>query len=207
MSRDVFVALAGTAALTLVALAAVGCGGGDGGGLPPARGSLSGTVVDRDTQLPLANADVSTTGDDDITDGQGEFELTGLSTGAHTVTISLAGYFTANLQVDVQGATALPTPVQLVPTQAPGPPTTISGTVSLSGASAQITVTAVDQSDPTNTDTEILPGPGGYGLRVPGAAVYDVTATAPGYDPQTQVVALPNLGDTVTDVDFTLTTP
>ncbi|MFQ6132916.1 MAG: carboxypeptidase regulatory-like domain-containing protein [Armatimonadota bacterium] len=201
--------------LPLLACAAIlawgltgGCGGGGNGPAPP-QGSLSGTVVDLDTQAPLAQADVSASGRSDTTPADGSFLLDNLADGDHTLTVSRVGYQTRQLQVTVSGDTVLPAPISLAQTGGgpPGPPATISGTVTLNGTLGvgdQITVTAVDQSDASNNDSDTLSAPGPYGLLVPGAATYDVTASAPGFQSQVQVVNLPNLGDTAQNVDFTL---
>jgi len=196
-----------TAALAFGLLA--GCGGGGGGGVSPGGGSVSGMVVDLDTQAALDQAKVTVGSRSDTTGADGLFEIKNLRNGDYTLAAEHTGYQTRQQQVTVSGATTLPAPISLAKTGGgpPGPPATISGTVALNGVLGlgdHITVTAVDQSDPNNTDTDTLDAPGPYGLLVPGAATYDVTASAPGFQQQTQVVPLPNLGDTAQNVNFTL---
>ncbi|MFQ5808661.1 MAG: carboxypeptidase regulatory-like domain-containing protein [Armatimonadota bacterium] len=194
-----------------VCIALVGCGGGGGGG-SSGPGSVTGSVVDLDTQAPINGALVTISGQNDTTGPSGEFEVTGLQNGPQTLAAEAAsqGYLPTNVQVDVQGATALPAPIQLAKgsTGPPPPPTTISGTVSLNGSLAPggtITVEAENQATgPPPVDSVTLTAPGSYGLLAPGAATYTVTASATGFQPDSQVVALPNLGDTVSGVNFTL---
>lgn len=188
----------------------IGCGGGGGGSGGP--GSVSGTVVDLDTQAAINGALVIVSGRSDTTNSSGDFEITGLQNGPQTLTASAdsQGYLPTSAQVDVQGATALLAPIQLAKqsTGPPPPPTTISGTVSLSGSlplGGTITVEAVNQATgPPPVDSATLTAPGSYGLLAPGAATYTVTASATGFQSDSQTVALPNLGDTVSGVNFTL---
>ncbi|MGD8239974.1 MAG: carboxypeptidase regulatory-like domain-containing protein [Armatimonadota bacterium] len=189
----------------------VGCGGGGGGG-PTGPGSVTGTVVDLDTQAAINGALVTISGQDDTTNASGDFQITGLQNGPQTLAASAAsqGYLPTNVQVDVQGATALPAPIQLAKGGGgpPPPPATISGTVSLNGSlppGGTITIEAENQATgPPPVDSVTLTAPGSYGLLAPGAATYTVTASATGFQPDSQVVVLPNLGDTASGINFTL---
>jgi hypothetical protein len=166
-------------------------------------GNVSGTVVDLDTQVGVEGAVVAIGGMQDATDADGRYAIANLVLGASTIAITKSGYTPLSAPVDVTENTTFD--AVLVSTQPPpGPPAVISGTVSLSGASAAVTVEAIDQVTQVTEDTVTLAGPGGYGLNVPGAATYTVRASAPGYQMETQTVALPHLGDTASDVDFAL---
>lgn len=180
------------------------------GDQPP--GSVNGTVIDLETQNPIVGALVTISGRADVTDSSGDFLVTGLNNGPQTLTASAEsqGYLPTSVEVDVQGATALLAPIQLVPLSPgpPPPPGTITGTVTLNGSlppGGTITVEAVNQAaGPPPVGSATLTAPGAYGLLVPGGAIYTVTASATGFQPDSQTVALPNLGDTASGVDFTL---
>lgn len=180
------------------------------GGQPP--GSVNGTVIDLETQNPIVGALVTISGRAGVTDSSGDFLVTGLNNGPQTLTASAEsqGYLPTSVEVEVQGATALLAPIQLVPLSPgpPPPPGTITGTVTLNGSlppGGSITVEAVNQATgPPPVYSATLTAPGRYGLLVPGGATYTVTASATGFQPDSQTVALPNLGDTASGVDFTL---
>jgi hypothetical protein len=195
------------AVVSAFCIGATGCGGGGGGGGGGGTSSISGTVVDLDTQNPVQNALVEVSGSSDTTSASGAFQVTGLLNGPQTLTASAnnQGFLPASAQVDVQGATALPAPIQLprASTGPPPPPGTITGTVSGTVPPLGVTVEAINKATSVPMDSVTLLAPGAYGLLVPGAATYTVRASGTGVLLE-QDVALPNLGDTASGVNFAI---
>lgn len=66
------------------------------------RGDISGIVLDKETQEPIANAIVWTTENIQVkTDSEGRFQIKGIPTGLEIVSASKAGYLDNNVATDV----------------------------------------------------------------------------------------------------------
>ena len=66
--------------------------------------SLAGVVTDSADASPIEGATVSAAGRSAITDGAGEYSLSGLQSGAYTVTASADGYYSATVEGVVVGS-------------------------------------------------------------------------------------------------------
>jgi hypothetical protein len=89
------------AAIGVVCLAILGCGGGGGGGvsLGPPPAFARGTVVDMETGQPLPGAVVRSAGRSARTAADGRFTL-GIEVGIVTISISRANYHTATYSAE-----------------------------------------------------------------------------------------------------------
>lgn len=149
-------------------------------------GTLTGTVLDDDSGLPLNGATVTMTdaGGSSVaamTNPAGQYTQT-LASGSYTVTASLDGYLPATATgVMVQPNTTTTQDFSLAPLYL------VAGTVTgIDGGApllAQITLTPGDNT--TWTD----PGDGSYALMLPGGT-YTMTVTAAGYHPAGRVITV-----------------
>lgn len=116
---------AGLTALVLIiagGLVLAGCGGGDGGVLPSATGTISGTIVHAATGQPLGQITVTAGGRSTQTNANGTFNLQGVPAGTQVLTITadpsrgLALPPGVDLTVNVPdgGTVQLPAPIQLI---------------------------------------------------------------------------------------------
>lgn len=107
-------------AASLSALLMAGCGGG-GGGKNPGGGtsgsSLSGRVVQVGTGTPLQGVTVSSGSAHTTTNANGEFSLSGLTSGAATVYVQLSQYEMSYAKVTIVGTSnSIPDDIEMAPT-------------------------------------------------------------------------------------------
>lgn len=118
--------------LLSVPLVLTGCGGG-GGGDDTGGSSVSGYVRDAGSENPIEGARVTTSGRTAVTNSQGFFTLTGVSSGALTLTATATGYAAGTAQVAAgSGDRLLGSPILLVPAALPNA-ANITGRVTLGG--------------------------------------------------------------------------
>ena len=182
-----------------------------------ANAAAKGRIIDVNTVAPVSGAVVILSGQRAVTGADGKFSFTGLPVGLGNLdyvvgVVKAAGYpdkkITLNLPL---GAPTTSNPVNDLGDIAisnavgpiPGGPTNIRGTVTLQGQTnyAGVTVDLMQGGAVVASYTTILDGK--FGFWAP-AGVYDVRASAPGYQSQTQSVHLTSQ-DLVQTVNFTLT--
>ncbi len=77
--------------ITAVALTGwliAGCGGGGGGAAPANTGSVTGSTVDIASQIGIGGLTVTVGGQQDVTDGNGNFAVTGVLPGTWDVVVT-----------------------------------------------------------------------------------------------------------------------
>ena len=128
--------IAGLLLAALVIVTVAGCGGGGGGGTPPTpaqTGSVSGEIKNfYPPYQGLGGVTVTVDGQTAVSDANGLFQVTGVSPGRHTVTITPPSWLalppgTGAITVDVLAGqdTDLTSPVLLIDSAdlPPAPPT------------------------------------------------------------------------------------
>jgi hypothetical protein len=157
--------------------------------LIPNPGSITGTVTDSVTGVPISGASVTCTGTSTCTPtstaGDGTYTLSNLTEGSYTVTFAANQYGSQSPNVNVSpGGTTTESPV-LVPNTG-----SISGVVSdsVSGnpiSSASVSCTGTPTCTGTTTGSD-----GSYLLSPLAEGNYSVTVSATGYKSQTKVVVV-----------------
>ncbi|MBI4083243.1 MAG: carboxypeptidase regulatory-like domain-containing protein [Candidatus Lambdaproteobacteria bacterium] len=124
-------------------------------------GTITGTVVDSGTTLPLAGVTVSGTGGlvPVITDETGAFQFTGVTPGMHTLTFTLAGYTSANVTTIV--AAGLPTALGNVPLSPPLPSITYNFDDGTLGGATVTGTWGVTTSTSHSASYSVTDSPGG----------------------------------------------
>lgn len=164
---------------------------------PPPPGHIAGTVKDASTGNPIVGANVTTNGHFDITDANGQYNITNVPAGTYTVTASATGYQAAsqtNVAVVSGQTTSLNFTLTLIPTT--GHVTGIVKDASTGDPIEGANVTAdghfVLTSASGSYNVELQPG------------TYTVTVSADGYEESSQTGILVNAGRS-TVVNFELT--
>jgi prenyltransferase beta subunit len=159
------------------------------GSTAPTTGTISGTVTDAGTGLPIDQANVDLSGAASgsvLTDASGTYQFADLAEGSYTVTISMSGYQTATATglLTAGGAMVVNAALQPVPTTG-----TIQGTVvdAVTGDPIPLAgILLLESGASTGTDVQ-----GGFELADVPEGTYTVTITATGYASQTVNVVLP----------------
>jgi 5-hydroxyisourate hydrolase-like protein (transthyretin family) len=150
--------------------------------LPDAVGRptrLTGTVIDKDTDAPIANADVTLEGGGitltTTTDANGRFgdndELTAIKAGDYVLTVTKTGYSEETQNITLTNGEQLDVTVKLSPT-------TLAGTVvdfDTGDPVADVTV-ALDTGETTTTDAD-----GNYEFLLPPTGLHTLTFTKDRY--------------------------
>jgi uncharacterized membrane protein len=159
---------------------------------PIPQSTLSGTVFDSETGLPVEGASVTLDATSTTTDANGKYSLT-VSAGTYTLTVSKSGYQTWSQTIDMSEGGTYTQDVTITKT----PQSVITGTVKNSaGSPIEAALVSVNSYSAT-TDVE-----GKFVLTLP-PNVYTVTVTKSGYRTVSQTVDASTAG-TYT-LDFTLT--
>lgn len=93
------------ALLLIISLVLSGCLGGAGAGA--GTYTVTGTVIEADTGNPVPGAVVTVASKRTSTDARGQFELSGIPSGSHTLQARLRGYENRSFPINVHGDTAL----------------------------------------------------------------------------------------------------
>jgi hypothetical protein len=149
--------------------------------LAPLPGSIKGVVTDSVTGAKIAGAAVSYSGGATTTDSAGAYSLTGVPEGSYAVSVSADGYNGQSPQVSVGPGANVTKNVALVPL-----PGTVSGTVADVATGTPLAGATVTYSG-GNTSTDAQ---GRYSIPSVTEGSYAFTASASGYSPQTQTVAV-----------------
>lgn len=138
--------------LLAVPLVLTGCGGG-GGDDSTGGSTVSGYVRDAGSLTAIEGARVTTSGRTAVTNAQGFFTLTGVSTGALALTATASGYAAGSAQVPAgSGDRLLGSAILLTPSALPDT-ANITGRVTLGGqGAADATVRAGGVSAVTDTN-------------------------------------------------------
>jgi uncharacterized membrane protein len=83
-----------------------GAGSGPASGSPRKDGQLSGRVTDDQTGRPISGARVSVGGRSDTTDQSGRYNIDGIATGRHEVSVSRSGYYGERATVEIRAGSA-----------------------------------------------------------------------------------------------------
>ncbi|MDP8206919.1 MAG: carboxypeptidase-like regulatory domain-containing protein [Candidatus Electryonea clarkiae] len=148
-----------------------GTTGGSGG-----NGTVSGTVTDLETSLPLYGVTVRSGNPAATTDANGNYSLT-LSAGYHDITASLTGYRSATNGATIVTNQITPLDFQLQPGGGGGGPGTISGRVTDSATGNPLGAVSISSDDGYSTSTD---GSGNYSFNV-GEGFRTITASLTGY--------------------------
>jgi Carboxypeptidase regulatory-like domain len=152
--------------------------------MTPASGSISGTVTDSSTTLPISGASVSCTGTPictgTTTASNGTYTLSNLASGTYSVQVTASGYANGSASVPVTSGANSPQSFALTPN-----PGSITGTVTDSVTHSPISGANVTCSvSPSCTGTSTA-GDGTYTLSGLAEGTYQVTAAATNYQSQT----------------------
>ena len=161
--------------------------------------SISGTVIDAVTNLPIVGADIYLDGGVTVvatTAAGGVYTIAGVANGLHTVSADAAGYTPNQANVNVSGGNANNVTIPLSPIPAAtyavsGQVTDVVTTMPIAGA----TVIAGGQT--TTTDSN-----GDYALTL-ADGTYTVTASMSGYIANTANVAVNGAAETGVDIALT----
>ena len=149
--------------------------------LAPLPGSIHGVVTDSVTGAPIAGAAVSYSGGAATTGANGAYSLAGVTEGSYAVSVSAAGYNGQSPQVSVGPGANVVKNVALAPL-----PGTVTGTVvDVATGTPLVGATVTYSGGSTTTD-----GQGRYSVSAVTEGSYAFTASASGYSPQTQTVAV-----------------
>lgn len=163
--------------------------------LPP--GHIAGTVKDTSTGDPIVGANVTTNGYFDITDANGQFNITNVPVGKYNVTASAAGYEDSsriNIAVVAGLTTNLDFTLTLIPTTGH-----ITGLVKDAS-----TGNPIQGANVTTNSHSVLTGvDGSYDIELP-PGTYAVTVTADGYEGSSRTGIVVEAGES-TAVSFSLT--
>ncbi|MEP6753182.1 MAG: carboxypeptidase regulatory-like domain-containing protein [Candidatus Dormiibacterota bacterium] len=149
--------------------------------LAPLQGSIGGVVTDSLTGQPIAGAVVSYSGGAVTTNGSGAYSFTGVTEGSYGVSAGRAGYSGQSRQVSVgPGANAAQNfPLAPLPGSVAGTVVDVATGTPLAGATVSYS------GGNASTDSE-----GRYSISGVTEGTYAFTASASGYSPQTQTVAV-----------------
>jgi hypothetical protein len=190
----IWVTIAIIASLVVVILAGCGSGGSSGS-------TLTGTVVNGATDVPLSGVRVALGNSNTTTNASGAFTLTGLSTGAGVLTAQIAGYEISSVQVDITiGKNTLDEPVKMAASSGNPPvttPRTIEGTITLAGGSNPTGVKVTLLSGNTQYDQMTTGSDGKYFFWAP-AGTYNVRAEKTGFVTKSQAVQVTDMTKVVT---------
>ena len=149
--------------------------------LAPLPGSIKGVVTDSVTGAKIGGAAVSYSGGAATTDSAGAYSLTGVTEGSYAVSVSAAGYNPQSPQVSVGPGANVVKNFALVPL-----PGTVTGTVADIATGTPLAGATVTYSGGSTTTD----GQGRYSISAVTEGSYAFTASASGYSPQTQTVAV-----------------
>jgi hypothetical protein len=147
--------------------------------------TLTGVVTDASTAHPVSGATVTATDSDgtlisELTGADGAYQITGLESGAVTVTASAAGLVPVTDQTETVAASAT-----TIDNFALQPGATVSGTITIPGGGTPPAGTLVDavpsNGDPSQDGTLDSNGDGGYQIGGLGPGGYTIIASAPGF--------------------------
>jgi len=163
----------------------------------PPPGHIAGTVKDATTGDPVVGANVTANGHFDLTDANGQFNITNVPIGTYDVTASAAGY-EASSQVHITVAMGQTTNIDftLTPTPTTGHITGIVTDASTGNPVVGANVTANGHSVLTGAD-------GSYTLELQ-HGTYTITASADGYEESSRTGIIVEAGESTT-VSFELT--
>ncbi len=158
-------------------------------------GAVSGTVTDGTN--PIQGASVSAdTGQGDVTDGTGSYELTNVAAGMRTITASADGFVAQNQQVNVTDGATIAVNFTLDPQ--PAGNATIKGAVRADNTGAKLAEVLVETDGESATTNK----GGKYNIRDVPAGIKTVTASKDGYETQPMEITVV-AGQSIT-VDFDL---
>ena len=163
--------------------------------LPP--GHIAGTVKDSSTGDPIVGANVTTNGYFDITDANGQFNITNVQAGTYNVTVSAAGY-AASSRIGITVVAGLTTDLDFTLTLIP---TTghITGIVK-----DATTGNPIEGANVTVNGHFVLTGAdGSYSIELQ-QGTYAITVTADGYEESSRTGIVVEAGESTT-VSFNLT--
>jgi hypothetical protein len=151
---------------------------------PPDPGNITGTVTDSSTGNPIQGATVTAdTGESDTTDASGNYTLSSVSAGDHTVTASASGYVTQQQQTTVPSGGTTTLNFALDPEPTGGGTGTIKGTVTDLNTGAKLGGVLVE----TDTGQSATTNRGGkYTIQDVPEGNRTVTASRSGYVTQQQ---------------------
>jgi hypothetical protein len=157
--------------------------------MTPASGSISGTVTDSSTTLPIAGASVSCTGTPictgTTTASNGTYTLSNLASGTYSVQVTASGYANGSATVPVTSGSNSPQGFSLTPN-----PGSITGTVTDSVTHAPISGANITCSATPACAGTTTAGNGTYTLSGLSEGTYQVTAAATNYQSQTIAVTV-----------------
>ncbi len=176
-----------------IAMVLTGCGGGGGSS---SKASLSGTIIDGASLLPLSGVRVALGSASTLTGADGRFNLTGLMVGSGVLTAQRADYEIASVTVTlVSGANQLSSAVQMVQSSGQPPdetPRTVQGTITLSSGATPAGVTVGLYQGTTKYDEMTTSADGKFQFWAP-IGTYSVRAWKSGFSPQEQSVTVSDL--------------
>jgi len=179
---------------------AAGIAGFKAGTGPPTTGAVSGTVTNSLGGAIPAGATVTDSNTSTPTDASGNYTLSSLAAGSHSLTASASGFTTSLAQVvTVTAGQTLPgISFILIPTPTTG---AVSGTVTSSlGGAIPGGATVTDSNTSTTTDAQ-----GNYTLSSLAAGSHSLTASASGFTTSLAQVVTVTAGQTLPGISFILT--
>lgn len=166
--------------------------------------TVTGTVVDLDTDVIIGNARVSMDGVERTLDPFGQFTFENVTVGEHTILATAEGYDSGVRTINVQvGMDPVRIALSRTGSGPPGPPFNLGGTVTLTGATdfSGVTVNLRQGTSGPQVGTTVTTADGHYDFwMVPGTYTLEVLKT--GYVSQTRTVTL--LPAQVVEANFTL---
>jgi len=171
-----------------------------------AGGSISGTVTETGSGLPLAGAALVLSSNDDpqiaeavLTDASGRYDLRGFPPGNYSMLVSSANHEAVVIAALVLGADARNVNVNLSVAS-----TQVKGVVSgAAGPLAGVVVSAKAQNG-TEIEQAVTAATGAYTLRTLPSGTYSVSARAAGFNDSAPTQVTVTSGGTVTGVNLTL---
>ena len=160
---------------------------------------VTGTVSSTVGGAVITGATVTDSGGGSATtDGSGVYNLPGLNPGSHTLTASVAGYTSVTQTTTVAAGTTQTVNFSLTPMPATG---ALTGSVTnASGGAAIAGATVTDSGGPSASTS----ASGAFTLSGLSAGSHTLTASATGFNPQTQSASV-TAGNTTQNVSFSLT--
>ncbi len=168
--------------------------------------TVTGTVRDEDGNA-LSGATVRVGNLSASSQPNGFYQLTGVPVGLQTFTFSGAGFLTSTFQLQVTGSLGQVNVVLFRSgVNPPVSPFTVRGRVTLGGTTdfGGVTITALEQPGDVQRDSVTTASDGRYQLFIP-EGTYKLRATRAGFATSEQNVTVPPGGQTVDNVNFTLT--